>query len=81
MDKDKQQLHVTPQEKVSELEHASSANENLSQILKRIDNVLEWRFIDPQGETQLDADFLVESIDYPTLCAIRQCLIETISNS
>lgn len=40
------------------MDHAS-----LMDVLKRIDNVMEWRFVNALGEVVLDADILAESID------------------
>lgn len=48
--------------------------EALSAVLKRIDNVMEWRFVDALGEVVLDADILADSIDCDTLRAIHRCV-------
>lgn len=49
--------------------------ESLRIVLKRIDNAMEWRFVDAMGEVQLDADMFAESIDCATLRAIRECVV------
>ena len=43
----------------------------LMDVLKRIDNVMEWRFVNALGEVVLDADILAESIDCETLRTMR----------
>lgn len=48
------------------------------QVLKRIDNVMEWRFVNALGEVVLDADILAESIDCETLRSMRQCVVNAI---
>ena len=48
------------------------------QVLKRIDNVTEWRFVNALGEVVLDADILAESIDCETLRSMRQCVVNAI---
>lgn len=58
--------------KAKELERMAKADANipamdkasLEQVLRRIDNVMEWRFVDVLGEVQLDADILTQSIDF-----------------
>ena len=52
-------------------------NESLERVLRRIDNVMEWRFVDALGE-ELDADILPESIDCEALRTLRQCVIQAI---
>ena len=68
--------------KARELEHAARRDvpapaydaEALRSVLKRIDNVLEWRFVNPLGEVTLDPDCLAEYIDCDTLRTIRRCV-------
>ncbi|MFR3058903.1 MAG: cAMP-binding protein [Collinsella sp.] len=48
----------------------------LKDVLKRIDNVMEWRFVDALGEVVLDGDILAESIDCEALRTIRYCVAE-----
>ena len=55
------------------MDHAS-----LMDVLKRIDNVMEWRFVNALGEVVLDADILAESIDCETLRSMRQCVVNAI---
>lgn len=72
MEKNREQLHNSTKE------HTVN-NYTLEEALQRIDNVLEWRFIDPLGEIQLDSDLLAECIDYDTLCLLRNSLIKAIA--
>ena len=51
---------------------------SLMDVLKRIDNVMEWRFVNALGEVVLDADILAESIDCETLRSMRQCVVNAI---
>ena len=53
---------------------------SLFEVLKRIDNVMEWRFVDALREVVLDADILAESIDCETLRTLRQCVIQAIED-
>ena len=48
----------------------------LQDVLKRIDNVMEWRFVDALGEVVLDGDILAESIDCEALRTMRYCVAE-----
>ena len=48
----------------------------LKDVLKRIDNVMEWRFVNALGEVVLDGDILAESIDCETLRTMRYCVAE-----
>ena len=72
--------------KAKELERMAKADANipamdkasLEQVLRRIDNVMEWRFVDVLGEVQLDTDILTQSIDFETLRTLRQCVIQAI---
>lgn len=47
-------------------------------VLKRIDNVMEWRFVNALGEVVLDGDILAESIDCETLRTMRYCVAECL---
>ena len=57
--------------KAKELERMAKVDGNtpmcdsgtLKDVLKRIDNVMEWRFVNALGEVVLDGDILAESID------------------
>lgn len=68
--------------KAKELERMTKADGNapmrdsgtLKDVLKRIDNVMEWRFVNALGEVVLDGDILTESIDYETLRTMRYCV-------
>ena len=72
--------------KAKELERMAKADANapmrdsgtLKDVLKRIDNVMEWRFVNALGEVVLDADILAESIDCETLRSMRQCVVNAI---
>lgn len=74
--------------KAKELERMAKADANmpamdrdsLFEVLRRIDNVMEWRFVDALGEVVLDADILAESIDCETLRTLRQCVIQAIAD-
>ena len=49
----------------------------LKDVLKRIDNVMEWRFVNALGEVVLDAvAHGAESIDCETLRTMRYCVAE-----
>lgn len=48
----------------------------LKDVLRRIDNVMEWRFVNALGEVVLDGDILTESIDCETLRTMRYCVVE-----
>ncbi len=47
------------------------ATRRLKDVLKRIDNVMEWRFVNALGEVVLDGDILAESIDCEALRSMR----------
>ena len=72
--------------KAKELERMAKVDGNapmrdsgtLKDALKRIDNVMEWRFVNALGEVVLDADILAESIDCETLRSMRQCVVNAI---
>ena len=48
----------------------------LKDVLKRIDNVMGWRFVNALGEVVLDGDILAESIDCEVLRTMRYCVAE-----
>lgn len=52
--------------------------ESLRMLLKRIDNVMDWRFVNSMGEVVLDSDLLAESIDGDTLRALRECVVHVL---
>ena len=52
--------------------------ESLHMVLKRIDNVMDWRFVDAMGEVVLDSDVLAESIDGNVLRVIRACVVRVM---
>lgn len=70
--------------KAKELERMAKVDGNapmcdsgtLKDVLKRIDNVMEWRFVNALGEVVLDGDILAESIDCETLRTMRYCVAE-----
>ena len=72
--------------KAKELERMAKVDGNapmrdsgtLKDVLKRIDNVMEWRFVNALGEVVLDGDILAESIDCETLRSMRQCVVNAI---
>ena len=55
------------------MDHAS-----LMDVLKRIDNVMEWRFVDEFGRVELDADMLSMHITVRELRFIRACVVRVI---
>ena len=67
--------------KAKELERMAKVDGNtpmcdsgtLKDVLKRIDNVMEWRFVNALGEVVLDGDILAESVDCETM---RYCVAE-----
>ena len=74
--------------KAKELERMAKVDGNapmrdsgtLKDVLKRIDNVMEWRFVNALGEVVLDGDILAESIDCETLRSMRQCVVNAIGD-
>ena len=70
--------------KAKELERMAKVDGNapmrdsgtLKDVLKRIDNVMEWRFVNALGEVVLDGDILAESIDCEALRTMRYCVAE-----
>lgn len=58
-----------------ELDHGLASG-TLKDVLKRIDNVMEWRFVNALGEVVLDGDILAKSIDCETLRTMRYCVAE-----
>lgn len=72
--------------KAKELERMAKVDGNapmrdsgtLKDVLKRIDNVMEWRFVNALGEVVLDGDILAESIDCEALRAMRYCVTECL---
>lgn len=53
----------------------------LQDVLKRIDNVMEWRFVNALGEVVLDGDILTESIDCEALRTMRYCVAECLKRT
>lgn len=52
--------------------------ESLHMILKRIDSVMDWRFVNAMGEVVLDSDLLAESIDGDALRVMRECIVRVL---
>ncbi|OUO89916.1 cAMP-binding protein [Gordonibacter sp. An230] len=52
--------------------------DSLRMVLKRIDNVMDWRFVNPMGEVVLDSDILAECIDGDLLRAMRECVVHVL---
>lgn len=50
----------------------------LEGVLRRIDGVLEWRYVNAFGETELDPDALSAGIDCETLCLMRACVARAL---
>lgn len=72
--------------KAKELERMAKVDGNapmrdsgtLKDVLKRIDNVMEWRFVNALGEVVLDGDILAQSIDCEALRTMRCCVAECL---
>ena len=74
-------FHGTDEEvmwRIQVLKHTSRLCAAKAKELERIDNVMEWRFVNALGEVVLDADILAESIDCETLRSMRQCVVNAI---
>lgn len=75
--------------KAKELERMAKVDGNapvrdsgtLKDVLKRIDNVMEWRFVNALGEVVLDGDILAQSIDCETLRTMRCCVAEYLKRT
>lgn len=67
-------MNKEEKERHDEREETKWRAQVLRMVLKRIDNVMDWRFVNPMGEVVLDSDLLTESIDCDTLRAIRECV-------
>lgn len=75
--------------KAKELERMAKVDGNapmhnsgtLKDVLKRIGNVMEWRFVNALGEVVLDGDILTESIDCETLRTMRYCVAERLERT
>lgn len=75
--------------KAKELERMAKVDGNapvrdsgaLKDVLKRIDNVMEWRFVNALGEVVLDGDILAESIDCEALRTMRCCVAEYLKRT
>ena len=75
--------------KAKELERMAKVDGNapmrdggtLKDVLKRIDNVMGWRFVNALGEVVLDGDILAESIDCETLRTMRYCVAERLERT
>ena len=68
-------MNKEEKERHDEREETKWRAQVLRMVLKRIDNVMDWRFVNPMGEVVLDSDLLTESIDCDTLRAIRECVV------
>ena len=70
--------------KAKELERMAKVDGNapvrdsgtLKDVLKRIANEMEWRFVNALGEVDLDGDILAESINCEALRTMRYCVAE-----
>lgn len=81
MNKGWKRFHGTDEEvmwRIQVLKRTSRLCAAKAKELKRIDNVMEWRFVNALGEVVLDADILAESIDCETLRSMRQCVVNAI---
>lgn len=52
----------------------------LERVLRRVDSVLDWRYVDALGELKVDPDTLADALDVETLFTIRQCLNENLEH-
>lgn len=52
--------------------------ESLRLVLRRIDNAMDWRFVNAMGEVVLDSDLLAESIDGDVLRVMRECVVHVL---
>lgn len=50
----------------------------LEEVLRSIDELMEWRFVDALGRVVLDSDMLVQSITVGRLRTIRACVIRAM---
>ena len=75
--------------KAKELERMAKVDGNapmrdsgtLKDVLRRIDNVMGWRFVNALGEVVLDGDILAESIDCEALRTMRCCVAERLERT
>lgn len=75
--------------KAKELERMAKVDGNapmrdsgtLKDVLKRIDNVMDWRFVNALGEVVLDGDILAEGIDCEALRTMRYCVAEYLKRT
>lgn len=53
--------------------------EGLADVLRKVDEVMEWRFVDELGRVELDSDMLAQNITVRELRFIRACIMHAIS--
>lgn len=50
----------------------------LEKVLRSIDELMEWRFVDALGRVELDSDMLTQNITVGKLRIIRACVVRAI---
>ena len=53
--------------------------EGLADVLRKVDEVMEWRFVDELGRVELDSDMLAQNITVRELRFIRACIMHASS--
>lgn len=52
--------------------------EGLADVLRKVDELMEWRFVDALGRVVLDSDMLAQGITAGKLRIIRACVVRAI---
>ena len=50
----------------------------IDRVLRRVDGVLDWRYVDALGELRLDPEALVDAMDVEAMSTVRLCLAEAL---
>ena len=50
----------------------------IDRVLRRVDGLLDWRYVDALGELRLDPDALSDAMDVEALSTVRMCLAEAL---
>ena len=53
----------------------------LEEVLRSIDELMEWRFVDALGRVVLDSDMLAQSITVGKLRIIRACVVRAMETT
>ena len=48
----------------------------IDRVLRRVDGVLNWRYVDALGELRVDPEALVDAMDVEAMSTVRLCLAE-----